>query len=132
MFCFCSAYCRKPHPLGLSSQAEHGIPYQSITASAETSSSASSARLRNSRSWCGAKSKPNQWISVDLGQLASISGVASQGSRRWKVTEYKIRYSYDGRIWYGYPSNTRLQVRNRTSFHFPFFFFVQISYENPA
>ncbi|CAB4038087.1 Hypothetical predicted protein, partial [Paramuricea clavata] len=61
-----SAYCRKPHPLGLSSQAEHGIPDQSITASS-ISSQTSYARLRNSRFWCGPRSRPNQWISVDLG-----------------------------------------------------------------
>jgi hypothetical protein len=59
---------------------------------------------------------PNQWVRVDLGQVVSISGVATQGSQYGKVTAYKIRYSYDGRTWYGYPNNASLQVS--TIFYF--------------
>ena len=57
------------------------------------------------------ESDPVPTISIDLGQLASIRGVATQGGKPGKVTKYKIRYSYDGRIWYGFPSNTSLMVR---------------------
>ena len=68
------------------------------------------ARLRDKDSWC-AKRRSNEKLSVDLGQIVSISGVATQGSKRGKTTEYRIYYSYDGGIWYGYPGNINPQVR---------------------
>jgi hypothetical protein len=107
-FCFCPGYCRKTHPLGLSSQVKD-IPDNSITASSQllTKFHPSNARLRKLDYWC-AKKRPNEKLSVDLGKFVSISGVATQGSRPGKTTEYRIRYSYDGRIWYGYPNNASL------------------------
>ena len=70
------------------------------------------ARLRNNiiEYWC-ARRRSNQKLSVDLGQIVSISGVATQGSIGGKITEYRIYYSYDGRMFYGYPSNISPQVR---------------------
>jgi hypothetical protein len=96
--------------LGLGRQQEK-IPGESIKVSSVSDSNVEYARLRyHKKCWCAIE-KPKQTISVDLGQLVSISGVATQSCKYGKVTEYKIRYSYDGRTWYGFPSNTSLMVR---------------------
>jgi hypothetical protein len=114
-FSFYLEYCRKPHPLGLSYQLKD-IPDESITVSSARVPSKHARLWDDSElSWCGFK-LPNQWIRVDLGQVASISGVATQGSKYGKVTEYKIRYSYDGQLWYGYPNNASLKVSLRFVF----------------
>ena len=91
------------------------IPDTAFTAAAASLSSKYSpqqARLRNSRySWC-ATMLSSARLNVDLGQLVSISGLATQGDeRRGKTTEYVIRYGYDGRLWYDYPSQANQQVR---------------------
>ena len=108
-------YCRKSHPLGLSYQVQN-IPDTSISASSDPVSSLSNARLRSSNSWCG-KDSPNQWIKIDFEQVLTISGVATQGSGFGKVEKYKMRYSYDGQTWYGYPNNASLQVSACPLFH---------------
>ena len=84
--------------------------YNVITASTELSlNPARFARLKSKDYWCG-KKLPYQTVSVDLGKIVTISGLATQGSDRGKATSYKLRYSYDDRSWFGYPSNTSLVV----------------------
>ena len=108
---FLLVYCRKPYPLGLGSQRKN-IPDSSIEVTSEAADqfNHAHARLRDQESWCG-KNAPGQAISVDMGMLVSVSGVATQEFSFGRVTEYKIRYSYDGMSWYGYPSDTSLKVR---------------------
>ncbi|XP_028410342.1 uncharacterized protein LOC114532921 [Dendronephthya gigantea] len=108
-------HCKKAYPLGLSSHAEV-IPDDSITASSKLEGLNFEpwfARLRkgDDKCWCG-KTLPNQAVRVDFGKLVSVFGVATQGCKLilGKVVEYKIRYSYDNSSWYGYPSNSSLQI----------------------
>lgn len=47
--------------------------------------------------WCAIENNVNQWISVDLGSIKTITGVATQGRSdcdQW-VTKYVISYSDD-------------------------------------
>ena len=48
--------------------------------------------------WSTLDQKQGQWIQVDLGDIAKVTKIATQGwaeLNEW-VTEYKVSYSYDG------------------------------------
>ena len=110
-FLWLIVFCERQYPLGISGQQERSIPDGSIEASSRLSSlyDPKYARLRGSRSWCGTKTS-NVKIWVDLEKLVTVSGVATQGSKHGRVIGYNISYSYDIKVWYGYPSNAIFQV----------------------
>ena len=67
---------------------------------------ASEARLRNENAWEPLRSDKNAHITINLGELVLVSGVATQGINEdefsGRITRYKVRYSYDGQAWYNY------------------------------
>ena len=78
--------------------------------------SASSARL-NQRpgngkvgTWSALYREQGQWIQVDLGDIAKVTKIGTQGGGaeyEW-VTEYKVSYSYDGGYFEFYKNSDRV------------------------
>ena len=64
----------------------------------------------------------NAWIQVDLGDIKSVTGVATQGRcRKWNqwVKSYTVSYSTDGQIWEFFKESDSPKVRLLTSFFSP-------------
>lgn len=91
------------------------ITDQQMTASSHFNEHyASNARLNNKAStdkngnerwggWCTDADDKNQYLQVDMGQVRSVSGVATQGYMMGMyVTQYKLNYSTDGVTWQSY------------------------------
>ena len=76
-----------------------------ITASSELSShTASYSRLYDTHGWCSSSASLPQYLQANFGQIVTVTGVATQGDARrdnW-VTNYLIRYGYDGKTWISY------------------------------
>ncbi len=56
--------------------------------------------------------KRNSWFQVDLGQLAAVTGIATQGSCKaseW-TTSYTVSYSTDGKKWIYYQESGKKKV----------------------
>ena len=103
MMIWCSAVCR--YPMGM----ENGrIQNSSITASSYLNDTfaPNEARLGNNKMWCAAADQQNtkQWLKVDLGDVAKVLGVSSQGDGQSNVLTYKISYSQDGSSWTDHPA----------------------------
>lgn len=62
-------------------------------------------RINFDYSWRPRHRNRHQWLQVDLGDITTIKGVATQGSRRYNywVKSYKLSYSHTGVgfRWYG-------------------------------
>eukprot|EP00058_Branchiostoma_floridae_P026396 XP_002611887.1 hypothetical protein BRAFLDRAFT_106816 [Branchiostoma floridae] len=99
-----------PNPLGVESGA---IPDAQMTASSEYNDQHGPRRGRlytavdggGIGGWCAKTNDGNQWLQVDLGKLAEVWGVLTQGRFRdyveW-VTTYKLHFSTDGDTWRPY------------------------------
>ena len=76
-----------------------------ITASSELSGNrASYSRLYGTNGWCSSSVSLPQYLQADFNQIVTVAGVATQGDARgdnW-VTNYLIRYGYDGKTWISY------------------------------
>lgn len=58
-------------------------------------------RLNGNQAWCARNTDSKQYLQIDLGRVATVSRVATQGhpvSSHW-VTEYELSYSTDGIFW---------------------------------
>ena len=87
------------------------IPDSAITASSFFNHDyrPANGRLNTNKGMCSwtttAKGRPNSWFQVDLGRLATVTGIATQGSCRvsaeW-TKSYSISYSIDARKWIDY------------------------------
>ena len=80
------------------------IKDESITVSSELGPANEGvyARLHDEDCWC-AEAEPKQFIKIDLQEMVTISGISSQKCKDGYVTEYQIRYNYDGTTsWYYY------------------------------
>ena len=100
--------CVAPKALGMESGK---IPDNAITASSSHSRSHTPAygrlnRVLGSCAWTtitGGKS--NSWFQVDLGEFATVTGIATQGGCKgsgiW-TTSYTVSYSTDGKNWTAY------------------------------
>ena len=76
-----------------------------ITASSELSShKAVWSRLYGTDGWCSSSVSLPQYLQADLGQIVTVTGVATQGDNKRdnRVTSYLIRYGYDGKTWISY------------------------------
>ncbi len=55
----------------------------------------------------------NSWFQVDLGQLSTVAGIATQGSCKasaeW-TTSYTVSYSTDGKKWMYYQESGKTKV----------------------
>ncbi|XP_035690772.1 lactadherin-like [Branchiostoma floridae] len=99
-----------PNPLGVESGA---IPDAQMTASSEYNDQHGPRRGRlytavdggGIGGWCAKTNDGNQWLQIDLGKLAEVWGVVTQGRFRdyveW-VTTYKLHFSTDGDTWRPY------------------------------
>ena len=76
-----------------------------ITASSQLSShTASYSRLYGTDGWCSSSASLPQYLQADFNQTVTVTGVATQGDAKrdnW-VTNYLIRYGYDGKTWISY------------------------------
>ncbi|KAK3735291.1 hypothetical protein QZH41_003361, partial [Actinostola sp. cb2023] len=57
-----------------------------------------------SGAWASGRNQAGQWIQVDLGKVAKVTGIATQGRydySQW-VTSYSLQYSLDGKIFTNY------------------------------
>ena len=96
-------------PLGMESEA---ISDAQISASSQLNDNhaAPQARLHFTISgnkqggWSALKNDFNQWLQVDLGSYARVTGVATQGRNAYDewVTKYRLQYSDDGVIFLFY------------------------------
>jgi len=111
-------------PVGL----EDGrIKDNQITASSHWDNhEASGARLNNKYkyvnnkiswgAWCTDVKDTHQYLSVDLGHVRAISGVATQGAiLKSFVKNYKMNYSLDGQEWKMFVQNGAAKVTIRTT-----------------
>ena len=75
------------------------IPASQLRASRSGASAASGGRLSSGRNyWAPGTRSQSEWFQVDLGQVETVIGVATQGrsgSAQW-VSSYKIQYSTNG------------------------------------
>ncbi|XP_031554030.1 lactadherin-like [Actinia tenebrosa] len=82
------------------------IPDNQITShsSSDDYHTAPRGRLYGNSSWCSSNTSNSEYIQVDLGQIKTVTGIATQGDKaldKW-VTSYKVRYSFDNRYWNEY------------------------------
>lgn len=76
------------------------IPDAQLSASSVANAAfvASNGRLNSDTSWAVSTANTSQWFEVDLGQLETVLGVATQGrpdGPNW-IETYRIQYSTDG------------------------------------
>ena len=100
--------CVAPKALGMESGK---IPDNAITASSSYSSSHKPAygrlnRVLGSCAWTTTSGgKSNSWFQVDLGEFATVTGIATQGSCKasaeW-TTSYTVSYRTNGENWTAY------------------------------
>ncbi|KAF2354673.1 Coagulation factor 5/8 C-terminal domain [Trinorchestia longiramus] len=62
------------------------------------------ARLHqpNGRAWCSGRKVAGEWLLVDLGVPAKVTGILTQGKgdgKEW-VTSYQVSYSMDAYVWH--------------------------------
>jgi hypothetical protein len=115
---FIQASCTDPKPLGMSSGK---IPDNAITASSTYSNSykPSYARLKKTGSSCSwaptSAGRTGSWLQVDLGQLTTVTGIATQGtcySGEW-AKSYSVSYSNEPNSWTLYEESGNVKVRQR-------------------
>ena len=74
-----------------------------ITSSSKIDSShdAFHGRLYADASWCSKTTSTSEYIQIDLGQMVTLTGIATQGDHtddKW-VKTYIMKYSIDGNRW---------------------------------
>jgi hypothetical protein len=98
------------------------IPGDAITASSQSSSSykPSNARLTiegSSCSWAPTDAgKIGSWLQVDLGQLTTVTGIATQGScynAIQRAKSYSVSYSNQPNSWIPYEESGNVKVSQR-------------------
>ncbi|KAK3715659.1 hypothetical protein QZH41_020735 [Actinostola sp. cb2023] len=90
-------------PLGLENSEIHNSQMTS-SSSSNNSHDASRGRLYGSSSWCSSTASNTEYIQVDLGQVKTVTGIATQGDPtqdKW-VTSYKVSYGFSDGVWYEY------------------------------
>jgi hypothetical protein len=82
------------------------------SSSSDNSHSASRGRLYGGWSWCSSTTSNTQYIQVDLGQVKTVTGIATQGDKtldKW-VTSYKVSYSFGKGVWFEYKDAASTKV----------------------
>ncbi|CAB3996523.1 Hypothetical predicted protein [Paramuricea clavata] len=108
--------CKDPKPLGMTSGK---IPDDAITASSTVASTykPSYARLTKTGSGCSwapsSAGRVGSWLQVDLGQLTTVTGIATQGScysaNEW-AKSYSVSYSNEPNSWTPYEESGNVKV----------------------
>ncbi|XP_022084074.1 lactadherin-like [Acanthaster planci] len=87
-------------PLGMESGA---IPDDNLSVShvGHTGFGREKSRLNTKGAWCPEPIDTNQWITVDLGNKITVSGLITQGRHHSDVwtKSYRVQYSADGTNW---------------------------------
>ena len=90
---FLSLVC--PNGLGLESGSAIPIGMTISASSEESGKPAASARFNNTSAWCASTTNDDQYLSVDLGKLATVTGIAIQGdptgTNNW-VKTFSVKY----------------------------------------
>jgi discoidin domain receptor family protein 2 len=120
-YLFIQAPCRNPEPLGMASGK---IPDEAITASSSYSihykpSFARLTMVGSSCSWTTTEEGKNSpWLHVDLGQLTTVTGIATQGtcssSTAW-VKSFSVSYSTEPNSWTPYEESENVKVSRRSN-----------------
>lgn len=65
-----------------------------------------------SGAWSARTNDKNQWLQIELNEVMTVSGVATQGRQdasQW-VNSYKLEYSTDGSSWNYYPQVNTFEI----------------------
>ncbi|XP_048583976.1 uncharacterized protein LOC5501433 isoform X1 [Nematostella vectensis] len=89
-----------------------GIRDEQMTTSSKQDDShgASAGRLYAGSSWCSATSSSSEYLQVDLGRVAKVTGIATQGSPtedKWVMT-YALSHSNNGEDWVEYKAGQNI------------------------
>ena len=77
-------------------------PQMRASSEVDASHAAGFGRLYGSSSWCSALSSSSEYLQVDLGQMMTVTGVATQGdptSDKW-VTRYSVQFGDFNTRWF--------------------------------
>ena len=117
-------YSECHEPLGMEDET---IPDDHITASsvANKYNRAANGRLHfklspgRSGAWSAEHKNKEQWLQVDLGSLAIITEIETQGKKeknQW-VKSYNVSYSLDGESFHSYKNGKVLHTQKHTNVH---------------
>ncbi|XP_020911637.1 receptor-type tyrosine-protein phosphatase F, partial [Exaiptasia diaphana] len=91
-------------PFGLEKGGNLGNIGVTASSSSDNSHDASDGRLYGDASWCSSTSSNSEYIQIDFGKMATLTGIATQGDHtddKW-VKTYILKYSFDGIQWNDY------------------------------
>ena len=92
---------------------ENGDILDTQLKASSNSPDAINGRLYNTSSWCSLTTSSMEYLQIDLGNVKTVTGVATQGdpsSKNW-VKTYALSYSYGGDRWTQYEGLSHQQVR---------------------
>ena len=92
--------------------ARGSIPDRDITASSamDSDSSASNARLGNTKAWIPRSDDKHPWIQVNLQYRRNMTAIVTQGFNGSFVKSYYVSYGDDGSNWMNYTVQGKLKV----------------------
>ena len=92
--------------------ARGSIPDKDITASSElnSDSSASNARLQNTKAWIPRSNDQHPWIQVNLQYRRNLTAIVTQGFNGSFVKSYYVSYGDDGNNWMNYTVQGKIRV----------------------
>ena len=92
--------------------AKGSIPDKDITASSEldSDSSASNARLGNTKAWIPSSNDPHPWIQVNLQYRRNLTAIVTQGFNGSFVKSYYVSYGDDENNWMSYTVQGKIRV----------------------
>lgn len=93
--------------------ARGSIPDRDITASSamDSDSSASNARLGNTKAWIPRSDDKHPWIQVNLQYRRNMTAIVTQGFNGSFVKSYYVSYGDDGSNWMNYTVQGKLKAR---------------------
>ena len=95
--------------------AKGSIPDKDITASSEldSDSSASNARLGNTKAWIPRSNDQHPWIQVNLQYRRNLTAIVTQGFNGSFVKSYYVSYGDDGNNWTNYTVQGTIRVNKK-------------------
>ena len=107
--CLLPSGCLSSPAVGM---AAGSIPDKDITASSEldSDSSASNARLGNTKAWIPRSNDQHPWIQVNLQYRRNLTAIVTQGFNGSFVKSYYVSYGDDGNNWTNYTVQGTIRV----------------------